>query len=175
MVSYNFQYDKAMTRTLAELAEQRKPEGRKRVIFQIVLSISAVVLYICAGVLIRIDGMNANALIYIVIATVFLLIAVFDKRLRTYIIRRSMLRAGKDTLGAHGTWTFSEESIETDSTLGKGVTYWTAIVKYGDYGKYIYIQRKDNSMYLMDRSRLSDAELTELHDLLEKHAVPQEQ
>ncbi len=174
MITYSFQYDKDMAKALAEIAEQRKPEARKRIIYQIILCVCAAILYYLAIALINAEGVSASSIVYIIIATVALLFAIFQKRMRVSMILRGMLREGGSILTAHGTWTFSDESIETDSTLGNGVTYWTAIEKYGDHGKYIYIQRSDGAVFLLERTRLSEAEISELQNLLAKHSIPKD-
>lgn len=171
MVSYKFQYDREMLKVLSEIVELRKPEVRKHRIFQVVLGIGAGILYLCAASLLYYDGVSANSILYLVFATIFVLLAVFDKRLRVFVVRQNLLRTSKQLLSSSGTWTFRDDAIETDSNLGKGVSYWSAITRYGDYDKYLYIQREDNAIYLLDRTRLSEAELEELRGLLGRHVT----
>lgn len=171
MVTYQFQYDKETMAVLAELSTQEKREARKERITQVVFVIAAVILYLCTFVMIGFDGVDAYSVTYIACATIFLLFAIFQKRLRAHAILKSLLRNNKDMQTARGTWTFADEGIKVDSTLGQGQTYWSAIEKYGDYGKYLYIKRKDNSMFLIERDRLSQAELAELRGLLAAHVV----
>ena len=188
MVVYEFQNDESLLRTLAELNVQEKSVARKRLVAQVVFAVCAVVVYYLAFNSLNRAGINvgnfdaatripstrgaiASSLIYFVAATVIMVCALMFKRIQASMYLRSTLRLDKDFLTAHGTWTFSEDAIRTDSTRGKGEIPWSTVATYGDHGKYLYIQRKDQMLYLVDRTRLSDAELSELRNLLEQHVT----
>ena len=159
MVTYEFQNDAEAIDALAGV--NLTIDSEKGIVRRArILSVVAAALFCLAAVL------SKEPLIYLAGAAALLVLGYLTKSIRKRVIVKTIMKKSGDYLNGHATWTFAEDKIHTESNLGDGDAYWSAVQDYGDYDRYLYIRRKDGSMYLLDRTRLSDQDLTELRDLL---------
>ncbi|MDD6155067.1 MAG: hypothetical protein PUB39_05905 [Eubacteriales bacterium] len=128
-VVYNFHNDEAMRRALAEIKADEKSVARTRMILRILIIICVGVLYYNGYKLIANGIIDGYSIFAIVFGTAALIYAIMLKRVQVWMILRNVKRMDKDYLNGYGTWTFSDEGIATDSTLGKGETPWSSVEK----------------------------------------------
>jgi hypothetical protein len=90
----------------------------------------------------------------------------------TYLRQRRFLKktaAGKDisdSLYVTRRYTIDQEGVEISSELGEGHYRWNAFKSWGMMNHYIYLERVDEQIVLIDRDKLSQTEFNELEELL---------
>ncbi len=65
----------------------------------------------------------------------------------------------------------AEDGIHIQNHLGESRNHWSAFKAYGTTGEYLYIKRGDNRVVMVNQNHLSQEELQELRQLLEKNVA----
>ena len=170
---YKFQNSEEKLKILAELTMQlpdKKKAKRKAQVAGIIITcfMFALVAFLIA------TGAAMCCIIFIAaLGILTILFACMEEKIMTKLLLKNMLKSDTDYVHGHGTWTFSDEGIAADSTLGKGVIPWTSISEYGEYKDYIFACRKDRQVYLVDKRELPKGKQSELMELLKKNVEKQ--
>ena len=133
MVTYEFQNDAEAIDALAGVNLTIDPE--KGIVRRArILSVVAAALFCLAAVL------SKEPLIYLAGAAALLVLGYLTKSIRKRVIVKTIMKKSGDYLNGHATWTFAEDKIHTESNLGDGDAYWSAVQDYGDYDRYLYTE-----------------------------------
>ena len=89
-----------------------------------------------------------------------------SKMLQKLIIKRAMSRVDKALYSGKRKYVFDDNGVEVTSFVGNGKSYWSSFSCWGMLKHYIYIQRVDNQVVLVDKNKLSKNELDELLSFL---------
>jgi hypothetical protein len=144
--------------------ETTKKSRTKMQIFYVLLS----VLCICLGLLFINLG-------YIVAGVILLVLIVFNIYMITrgiYLRQRRLLKKSaaskdiSDSLYLKRRYTIDQEGVGISSELGEGHYRWNAFKRWGMMNHYIYLERVDEQIVLIDRDKLSRTEFNEIEQLL---------
>lgn len=169
MIVYKTDLTDEKRKTLIEIALESQKNIRKRKVIMPICAIFAV-LEIPIGLYFCIKGAYSSGIFLLICGFIMLFLAFKAKNFQRFALRMVEKQADKqkDRAFQEGIveYVFDDEGIIVKSQVGNGQNYWSAFKEYGNFGKYIYIKRKDNQTILVDKNDLTSNEIDELLSLL---------
>ncbi len=153
-----------------ELSLQEKPNGRKRRNTACILG-TVGLMYIIWGVLACINNSSGSGKFMLVLGIIVMVLVLNLKRIQKLSLKKMQNQMDPAFCSGTSEYIFDEDGIHIQNHMGESMNHWSAFKAYGTTGEYLYIKRGDNRVVMVNQNDLSQEELQELRQLLEKNVA----
>lgn len=161
-ITVNCTYDKKAITTFARSGLYKKADPRKRFIEFIAIALFCIM---CVAITVAVGGFDSKALIPIALFALILLLQLYIY----LILPRIIFNARKNLGNVRQTLTFTDDEIISLSSSDEfGATEkisYNIPVSIRETKNYVFFYITKQSAYIIDKSGISDTDLTELHKL----------
>lgn len=161
-ITVNCTYDKKAITTFARSGLYKKSDPRKRFIAFIAIALFCIM---CVAITVAVGGFDSKALIPIALFALILLLQLYIY----LILPRIIFNARKNLGNVRQTLTFADDEIISLSSSDEfGATEkisYNIPVSIRETKNYVFFYITKQSAYIIDKSGISDTDLTELHKL----------
>lgn len=109
--------------------------------------------------------------IFIVLGVIYLFLIIFNKRLLLYKIKKRILKVNASNADLERTYCFLEDHIEITTALSTSSFSWKLLECYYRIDHYLFLQKSDQTILLVDEDRLSHTDREELHRYLDANHI----
>lgn len=169
MVVYRMNLSEEKKDAAVEIALMSPGNVRRRRICGPLLVVTGILLLICAAMLLLIGKADIQSIVFLIVGIAGLLLGLKIKAFQHFVLRKSEHLVDKAFRSGVVEYIFDEDGVHIESQVGSSLCYWDSFVECGSMGQYLYLKRGDNRIILVDKNDLTEAELTELTGLLERH------
>lgn len=164
MVRYRMEPNEETKSVAREIALNSEKNIRKRKKMAPILFIVGIVELFVGGYF-CVQGKSASGIAMVVIGVLMLLLGLKTKAFQRYVLKKGDKLWNRPFGTGTVEYVFDEDGIQINTQMGEGKNYWNAFKKHGVVGEYLYVQREDNKMIVIDRKDLSEEEIKELERL----------
>ena len=160
---YEYEVTKEVSDALID-ATLLTPVGVKQLRMYRIRCLIVALLFICLIPLVN----NFIFTIMMLIAAAFIILfTIFaTRRVLKNSIKKAQSKLDQSVISGFRRYTFSEDKVITESSVGKSEFEWKAFLNYMEYKNYIFIALNDGRKLAIDKNKVSENELADFYELL---------
>ncbi len=160
---YEYEVTKEMSDALIDVT-LLTPVGIKQLRMYRIRCLIGAFLFIC---LIPLVNNNIFTIMMLIGTAFIILFTIFaTRKVLKNSIKKAQSKLDQNVISGFRRYTFSEDKVIIESSVGKSELEWKAFLNYMEYKNYIFIVLNDERKLVVDKNKVNENELADFYELL---------